>query len=390
MQVKSVDIYVYKLNNTTFEPIGQINNFTSLIWPDKYNGYATFELNAPITQENRELIKTGNVLWCGGDNAAMIEIISAESDENGQKKFNVKGRTLEMLLTTRCLTDTTYVCLNKHVSTAMYEIVEQNILPSKYPNDWRRIPYLECAEDEELGNLVSFQKTGGEVYEALESLATDSELGFEVLFRPKEQKLIFRVTEGVDRSNQGTLEFVALSTELDDILSSTYYTNNQGLKTFAHVAGEGEGTERKWTQTGDTISQGFERRDMYVDARDIQSEVAVSPDYNDGLQLMMIGIDNYYDLLMDRGNEKLAECTAVETYEAKVRMTGDTQFVYGVDYSKGDKILIRDTELGVQVAARVTEVSENFDDKHETVITFGYEAPTLTQKVFRKTKIQFS
>ena len=77
MLLKNIDIYIYKLDdNGTFDALGQINEFTSLIWPDKFNGYTTFELNAPVTQENKELIKEDNVIWCGGDNAAMIANIA--------------------------------------------------------------------------------------------------------------------------------------------------------------------------------------------------------------------------------------------------------------------------------------------------------------------------
>ena len=93
MLLKSLDIYVYKLDdNGAFDAIGEINQYTSLIWPDKFNGYSTFELNTPVTRENRNLIKEGNILWCGGDIACVIEIIQADTDNNGQKIFKVKGQ----------------------------------------------------------------------------------------------------------------------------------------------------------------------------------------------------------------------------------------------------------------------------------------------------------
>src|SRR5690554_3984403 len=118
MLLKNIEIYVFKLdNNGVFDAIGEINQFTSLIWPDKFNGYATFELWAPITPENKILIKEGNILWCGGDNAAIIEIIQSSIDANGKKSYKIKGRTLEMYLTTRIIWGT-YDCYNKFSSTA--------------------------------------------------------------------------------------------------------------------------------------------------------------------------------------------------------------------------------------------------------------------------------
>lgn len=381
MLLKSLDIYVYKLDdNGAFDSLGEINKYTSLIWPDKFNGYTSFELNAPVTPENRNLIKKGNIIWCGGNNACIIEIIQSDMNENGQKTYKVKGRTLEMLLTTRIIWGT-YNCVGKYSSTAMYEIVDKQCVN---PTDsYRKIPFLECAEDKQLGKIISFQKTGGEVYDAVESIATDAELGFDILFRPREKKLIFKVTEGVDRtvfSTSGDVSnLVIFSTDLEDILSSSYYTNDQDVKTLAYVSGEGKGTDRIYITSGNTATKGLIRREMYVDARDLQSKVS-----NEDGTITQISDNDYRDMLNDRGTEKLAECITTESFEAKMRVIGNIQYKYGIDYNKGDKVIIQDTELGVQVIGKVTEVSENYDDEYELIITFGYSYPTLIQKVKRQ------
>lgn len=376
MLLKNVEIQVFKLDDDIFEPIGGINQFTSLIWPDIFNGYTTFELTAPVTPENKMLIKQDNVLWCGGDNAARIEIINFDTNEQGEKVFKVKGRTLEQILTTRIIWGT-YYCSGKNTSTAMYEIVNNQCVNPSDP--YRKIPFLECAEDEQLGKIISFQKTGGEVYDAITSIAKDSDLGFSILFRPKEKKLIFKVLEGTDRtivteSNNGQ-SLVVFSTDLEDILKSSYYTNNQDIKTLAYVAGEGEGAERKHIISGNAASRGFARKELYVDARDLQSEVV------NGNETTTINDDDYNDLLNDRGVEKLAACSLVETFEATMRMGGHVQYVYGVDYFMGDKVIIQDNEINIQVIAKITEVIENYDDDYELEITFGYSYPTLIEKI---------
>lgn len=380
MLLKSVEIEVFKLDNNTFESIGQINKYKSLMWPDRFNGYSTFELNVPLTPENRTLIKKGNVIWCGGDNAAVIEIIQSDSNENGQKTYKVKGRTLEMLLTTRIIWGT-YVCTGKATSTAMYEMVQNQCVNPSQIN--RKIPFLECAEDTKVGRLTSFQKTGGEVYDALQTIANEAELGFGILFRPREKKLIFKVFEGIDRTitltNDSGSNLVIFSTDLEDILSSSYYTNNQDIKTTAYVAGEGEGSDRTYIVSGDNASSGFLRRELYVDARDLQSEVS-----NEDGSKTTIHPDDYRDMLNDRGVGKLAEHVTVESFEAKMRVIGNIQYVYGIDYFKGDKVIVQDADIGVQAIATVVEVSENFDDEYELLITFGYEYPTLLQKIKRQ------
>ena len=371
---KQLQILAFEVNDTTFDSIGEVNQYESLIWPDKFNGFGTFELWAPITDENSQYFKKGNILWCGGDNAAVVEIVKSEIDENGTKTYNVKGRTLEMLLTTRIIWGT-YNAVNKDASTAMYEIVNQNCVNPSNAN--RKIPYLKLAEDLKFGGKITYQKTGGEVYDSLSTIASTYDLGFSVLFKPKTKELIFEVVEGVDRTvEQSTNDPVEFSTELEDLLSSSYYTNDQDVKNVAFVQGEGSGSSRKSVISGEADSKGFGRRELYVDARDLQS---TSVDENGEEQSLSPA--EYTQVLTQRGDDKLSECKTTETFEAQIRVFGDVQYEFGVDYKKGDKVTVRDNQLNVVVSARITEVQEEFDDEYALVLTFGYSYPTIMQKV---------
>lgn len=371
---KQIQILVFKVDDNTFENIGEVNQYDSLIWPDKFNGYASFELWAPITEENSEYFKKGNILWCGGDNAAKVEIVKSTIDDKGNKTFNVKGRTLEVVLTTRIIWGT-YNASNKYASTAMYEIVNQNCVNPT--NIKRKIPYLECAEDKQLGGKMSVQKTGGDVYDSLTAIAGSKDLGFNVLFRPKEKKLIFEVVAGVDRTiEQSVVDPVEFSTDLEDILSSSYYTNDQDEKNVAFVQGEGDGALRVSQISGNNELEGFNRKELYVDARDLQSETV-----NEDGSTTSLTPDEYKAALVNRGDDKLSECEVTETFEAQIRVFGDVQYEFGKDYQKGDKVTVRDRQLNVVVSARITEVEEDFDDEYALVLTFGYSYPTIMQKV---------
>lgn len=371
---KQIQILVFEVNDTTFDSIGEVNQYESLIWPDKFNGFGTFELWAPITDENSQYFKKGNILWCGGDNAAVVEIVKSEIDENGTKTYNVKGRTLEMLLTTRIIWGT-YNAVNKDASTAMYEIVNQNCVNPSNAN--RKIPYLKLAEDLKFGGKITYQKTGGEVYDSLSTIASTYDLGFSVLFKPKTKELIFEVVEGVDRTvEQSVNDPVEFSTELEDLLSSSYYTNDQDVKNVAFVQGEDSGSSRKSVTSGEASSKGFGRRELYVDARDLQS---TSVDENGEEQSLSPA--EYTQVLTQRGDDKLSECKTTETFEAQIRVFGDVQYEFEVDYKKGDKVTVRDEQLNVVVSARITEVQEEFDDEYALVLTFGYSYPTIMQKV---------
>lgn len=376
MLLDTVTITVFEVTDKVFAAIGEVNEFTHLLWPDYYAGYGTFELQAPVTQKNQNLLQEGNYLWTGGTTAAVIEIINSETDTDGQKNYVVKGRTLEFLLATRIVWGT-YSANNKYVSTIMYDLVNQNCVNPSDPN--RKIPYLTCGTDSGLGNKISHQKTGGYVYDDILDLSSESELGFDVLFLPMQQELRFVVTRGTNRTNLQSLDSVLLSTDLEDILASEYYLNTQDTKNVALVQGKGEGESRKEVVAGEnTQVNGFNRRELYVDARDIQSSVSNS----DGTTTELTE-EEYLATLKSRGVLKLSDYPRTETFEATIRTSGG-QYTYGKDYFKGDKIVIQDLDLGLQVIGRITEVTDSWGESHEMDLTFGYSYPTLLKKVSRE------
>lgn len=373
---KEISIIVFQLDNEKFEQIGEVQ-YTSLIWPDSYNGYADFELWAPINEDNAAFMKRGNVIWTGGENAAVIEIIKSTIDKKGIKTYNVKGRTLEKYCADRIIWGTFVGSGN--VSTIMYNLVNtQCINPT---NSARKIPWLVLSEDKKYGTKIDlYQKTGGELYDALTGLASDSDLGFSILFDPENKRLIFDVRKGVDRTenNPNGIEPVVFSTELEDILSSSYYSNSQDEKNVVFVQGEDKNIDRKSVTVGDVNSVGFNRKELYVDARDLQSEIQ-----NEDGTTTSLTDKEYKDTLAQRGNERLSEYPLVETFEAQIRQFGDVQYEYGKDYFKGDKVTIIDEELGISVSARITKVEEDYDTQYALMLTFGYSYPTPLQKIKR-------
>lgn len=372
---KQIQITVFQVDNNTFEALGDISQYTSLLWPDAYNGYAQFELWAPITPDNAALLKKKNIIWCGGENAAVIEIVKATVDDKGEKIYDIKGRTLEKYLTERMINGT--YSGSGHASTLMYDMVDKNAIHPSNAN--RKIPYLVNAVDKQVGNEISqYQKTGGALYDALYQMASESDIGFSVLFDPRNKRLVFEVRKGADRTqdNDEGNDPVVFSTELEDILSSEYYGNIQDEKNVALVQGEDKGEARKSVLVGKADAYGFDRKELYVDARDLQSEVFNA----DGTSTPLTPAQ-YLEVLTQRGNEKLSECEIIETFEAQIRQFGDIQYEFGVDYVKGDKVTVIDEQLGVIVSARITNVEEQYDEEYNLVLTFGYSYPTLLQKV---------
>lgn len=120
---------------------------------------------------------------------------------------------------------------------------------------------------------------------------------------------------------------------------------------------------------------GLSRRELYIDARDLQSDS--DPDNP-------LTPEEYTAILQNRGLEKLAEHQLVRSFSAQVR-TLDPTYVYGKDFFLGDTITVTDDRLGVTVDAVIQGVERSASGEGEgLILTLGYEQPTLYDVLKRK------
>lgn len=110
------------------------------------------------------------------------------------------------------------------------------------------------------------------------------------------------------------------------------------------------------------------RREIYIDARDLQSDS--DPD-------KPLTPEEYADLLKNRGREKLAENQLVKSFSAVIR-TIDPTYTLGEDFQLGDTITVIDERLGVTADAVVQGVERAVgEDGESMVLTLGYSQPTI-------------
>lgn len=124
-----------------------------------------------------------------------------------------------------------------------------------------------------------------------------------------------------------------------------------------------------------TVPVGFSRRELFVDARDIQAK----DEYGQYLTQ-----EEYEQLVLTRGEEKLNECQVVQSFDATIRTQKPT-YKYGTDFQLGDIITVTDERLGITCDA-VVEGRRCIITKDEENVSFifGYGQPTLTEILRRK------
>ena len=383
----NLKIIVFKINNEVFEPIGEINNFYSLICGERFCGYTSFQFSAPVNDETAELLKEGNVLWYGRESACFIESIETSIDDNAHLVITAKGRTLEVFLTWRIFWGKRN--FSKYTPTQLMEKAIESTLVETINTDpadeivKRSLPFFELQKITPQGEKIdSKQVTCDNVYDFVTEVGETYNLGFSVNFYPREKRMVFKVDVPEDRTQTSTTNSpVLISTDLNDILTSYYSSSIQDEKNVAWIYGEERETEtatyRVKAMTGDINLTGFERKELYVDARDLQSTTD-NPD-------VPLTDEEYNSLLIDRGNLKLTEYRPTKAFEATVRVDENAQYQYGIDYKKGDKITVYDANLKVLADVTVSGFDETFtSDGHTFSLILGFEPPSLYQKVKRQ------
>ena len=193
----------------------------------------------------------------------------------------------------------------------------------------------------------------------LQAMAKAGGLGFRVYAEPETQALFFEVYEGVDRTEeQEENSRVTFSNVYFNIDKPRYQENETNYKNYAIVCGAGEGLNRTIVEVDRT--NGEDRRELLVDARDLSQGEQTA--------------EQYKAVLTQRGHDKLDEHNRIKSFEAGIKSS--SQFKYTEDWNLGDIVTGKQTEWGVAMDQRVTEVEEVYENDAMTVTpTLGTPAP---------------
>lgn len=334
-----MELYIY--HGTQLVEV--VENTTSVRWRRKYFEPGEVEIHLPATKDNLELVTAGSIIRRPGRvESAIIE----DYDVNGND-LAVTGRMLSSIL------DRAVVAQLYNFDTT-YEAAMLGLIPEAT----RCIPLLIAGEAQGFTDPVSCQISWKNLLTAETKLSRASNIGYRVTWG--DDAWIFECYKGVDRSAaQSSVPIVFFSDEFGNLAAPHYTRGISNWKNFAYVAGEGEGAART-VITIDQRQAGDDRRELFVDAKDITSENLSTAAYKAALN--------------ERGLEKLAECKQTESFEG----TGENiaNFSYLTDWDLGDIVTVEYTRLDISIDERVTEVEEVYENGVETITpTLGTPLP---------------
>lgn len=370
MFLKPPNFILCRYENGIIIPEAELDNYASAKWGKIFAEFYAFEIIVPLTKTHLSLLTKGKIIHDKQyEISAIIEIINYRKNDDGSQEIIVKGRTLECLLTYRAIVDTE-IFKNKHVSTIMYEMTDKHIINPEIEE--RKILGFANVSDDESGPIITTQKTGGNLYEFFNALSVNYNFGFDVFLDLSQGTLDFKANNFIDKTiGQTTTAPVVFSNDTEDILSDEFYVNNQNYCTMAYVAGEsGEGQREMVIINKDSESVGIERRELYVDARDLQKEPETSS-------------QEYQEILRQRGLTRLSENDIVQNFTGKINSRTMT---YGIDYNVGDKVTTTDTDFGIIFDSLITKFELIITPQSgvESSIVLGNQMPNIFKRIKQK------
>ena len=341
--------------NKGLDFIGEVDEYTSLIFIRKWNTYGNFEVN--IKHFDKELFAKGNYIMLGkdGDRTGIIEHIEC-NDGNGED-ITIRGYSLLYLLQHRITIPPTgfaYHSFNACAEDIMIALVNSN---AATPSDEsRKITNLITDGSKGRGPKLKFQTRYKTLTDELFSLCKLSGLGCQVRLDYKSKKFVFEILEGKNlTSSQSNNPPAIFSKEYDNVSEQNYTDSNIGYKNCAYVAGQGEGDNREIVIVNNTLA-GLDRREVFVDARDINNDM---------------------NSLIDRGKSKLCETPEIKNFEFDVESEG-----YKIEWDLGDVVTVKSEKYNIVTDTRILAVQETYENgicKIEP--SFGDSVKTITEKI---------
>lgn len=350
----------YLLDQETREPVAIYEDYQTLEWERPLYTPGTFSMTINTNQYNVQYIHKGAIFTpAPGEPVFIVEQIEAEEGENGKEDeiMVVTGRSIGGMFEERiCLPPSgeshdslTDVPAEQALKHYVRENAEANAAAA------RQVPGLVIMADQGRGDLVSYNARFQTVAEVLEEIGNNAGAGWEVVLNNNEFQ--FDTIHGQDRTNE-----VFFDVEFDTALAQKWLSTDADRKTFAYVAGQGEGVDRQIVEhyLDDTEPTGFSRRELFVDARDTST-----------------GLD-------ERGRTKLKETEEEDIFETEIDPFGS--FEYRTHWNLGDIVTIRNRRWGIQKAVRVVNVKTTIEDDKKTIVAeVGRPWPTLKSRIERIT-----
>ena len=372
----------------TVEPLGLIDEMASLLWHVKYFDVGTFNLLAPITDNNKRLLTEGNIIVkhdgkrevtdaAGGiwRRAAQITYVHITKDENGLEQIEAQGYMLSQWLNKRCISPQIVATATNQ---SLINTMVKNNCGSSASTKRRFQRFIMLAQETIAGSAVEY---ANEVYAKLgqevKARAQAGKLGYDILINERSRQYGFYLYKGKDltaKNSEGNTPCI-FSRDFDNINEQEYTASIENCGNFIYIQGAADdnGSQPVTTVDGEGAS-GLELTEVFCDATDIARK------YQSGETEVTIPLNTYLQMLKTRAAAELENYGKIINFVSTINTNSNLKFKQ--DFDLGDRITCKETKWGIQIDARITEVTETYQKGAEEIeATFGDSLPTLVDQI---------
>lgn len=352
-----MDLYTLDENFLRKDPV---ENFTSVIWTERYTKAGDVNLLVPPTRENIVKLPEGTFLAAQGSK----EVMQVENALIEGGKLKLTGPSITQFLDNRVIRYSSnhadrYYNTTLSPGVAMGFVVNDMVVAgspyttsSAYGVDGPRqvIPNLQVTAMDSSLPAVALAIPYGPLYTALQQLAETYQIGFRMYLEsssPAGYSLHFETFKGKDRtSGQSVNDIVRFSPNVDSLTDLKELRSISKYKNVAYAFAPSNpvaGVTQSGVAYADNeaaTSMGFKRRTLLVFADDLTTDKV------GGSAAVLLQVLN------QRAKDALANNNYVKTVDGE--LVPQTQFKYGVHYGMGDIIELQSLS-GLLQKARVTE-----------------------------------
>lgn len=347
---------IIKLFDKTFTLVAIIDVYQGASFEHNLYQAGTFTITINYNIPNAKLFERGLFVQFGDNPYDFGEIISVNNtigpDGKGSEFINVTGYDARYLFKRRVIKN-----LNNNDTwsmTAKGELCMRNLVADQCginAETKRQLPItntIPLAADT-IGSTYSVSESFSNLYDVLVTIATQSEIGWAVLF--ENGTLTLHVYKGSDLSSS-----VQFSTDFESLANGNYKDSSESFANSIYIGGKGTGSERDIYEGEDGTPEGIDRFEAY----DNQSSMTTEDEY----EAEALSVLAQYGQTISMSGAGLAKCP----------------YIFREQYNIGD--IIKLSFSGKSANVPILSVTEVWQwNKYNLSFNFGKPINTLADQI---------
>lgn len=354
-------IKLYKYDNSAFILIAVIDDYQQISFEHSLYSAGTFTVTINYNIPNARLFSRGLFVQFGNNPHDFGEILTMRNsigpDGKGSEILNITGYDARYLFKRRIIRN-----LNANdvwAMTAKGEICLRSLVRSECGDgaeSKRRLPISNVIPEpaNAKGGVYSVSESYTNLYDALCTIATQSEIGWAVTF--ENGALTLEVFEGRDLKDS-----VFFSTDFESLANGEYTDTAESFANVLYIGGKGEGSEQDMYEGSVTDEGGNEPSALdRFEAYDSQSSMTTEEEYEAEAGAML----SQYSQNVTVSGAGLVKCP----------------FVFRENYDVGDVITLRFSDK--TAVTQILSVTEQWSKGSYTLsFSFGKPQNNLAQQI---------